>query len=352
MHIAKATAVCFKRIAAFRGDSHAMKNERSEPPMQSDALEADTGATQDDIVTSQVVSSGGGDDPTAQARFFTAGEAFNIKLPRVPRHQFLDECRKAFDPATATGLIPLDLSSELGLSYPATIPMVLTRYIRIRAGEQLSTHFNATGEIYYVFQGSGESRRETETIRWAAGDVFLFPGGADTIHAADDEDCVLWLVTNEPCLAFEKSNAPDPANGVVKPTHYPAARVRAELERVHGLPDADKMAGFAVVFSSVAMEKGRNILPSLSFALNSLPPHRAQRGHRHNATAITLCLQGEHCYSLIDGHRVDWVDNAVMVTPPGEDHSHHNDGDKRMLSLVIQDGGLHYYMRTMGFAYT
>ena len=67
--------------------------------------------------------------------------------------------------------------------------------------------------------------------------------------------------------------------------------------------------------------------------------------------ALTLCLQGEGVYSLVDGERKDWEKHAVMVTPPGAPHSHHNEGDKRMESWVIQDGGPHYYARTTGFAF-
>jgi gentisate 1,2-dioxygenase len=66
---------------------------------------------------------------------------------------------------------------------------------------------------------------------------------------------------------------------------------------------------------------------------------------------LTLCLQGEGVYSLVDGERKDWRQHAVMVTPPGAPHSHHNEGDARMESYVIQDGGLHYYTRTTGFAF-
>jgi gentisate 1,2-dioxygenase len=73
--------------------------------------------------------------------------------------------------------------------------------------------------------------------------------------------------------------------------------------------------------------------------------------HVHNAMALTLCLAGEGCHSLVDGERKDWSRYAVMVTPPGAAHSHHNEGSTRMESWVVQDGGLHYHARTTGFAY-
>jgi len=293
---------------------------------------------------------GSGADPEAHVRYFNSGNAFDIKLPRVPRHQFLAEWKQAFDPATGTALIPLDLSDALGTPYPATVPLALTCYLRLGAGDRMATAFNSTGEVYYVFEGRGTSRRGDHVIAWGSGDIFVFPGGGETVHAAEDEDCVLWAVTNEPELRFHGLRAIAEESSI-PPTYYPAERTLAELEAVHNLPDADKMAGYAVVFSSDAMEASRNILPSLSLAMNSLPPHQAQRAHRHNAVAITVSLEGTNCYSLIEGERIDWRTNAVMVTPPGEVHSHHNDGDGLMRSLIVQDGGLHYYTRTMGFRY-
>jgi hypothetical protein len=47
----------------------------------------------------------------------------------------------------------------------------------------------------------------------------------------------------------------------------------------------------------------------------------------------------------------DWSDFAATVTPPAAVHSHHNRGTGRMLSLVFQDEGLHYYTRTPGFSF-
>ena len=89
----------------------------------------------------------------------------------------------------------------------------------------------------------------------------------------------------------------------------------------------------------------------MTLALNSLPPGDSQRPHVHNSMALTLCTQGEGCYSLIDGERKDWSHHAVMVTPPGAAHSHHNDGNSPMQCLIVQDGGLYYHGRTLGFAY-
>ena len=63
---------------------------------------------------------------TLRARYFDSGNAFALKYPPVPCHQFLAERDRAFDPATGSALIPLDLSERLGLDFPATTPLILT----------------------------------------------------------------------------------------------------------------------------------------------------------------------------------------------------------------------------------
>jgi gentisate 1,2-dioxygenase len=111
------------------------------------------------------------------------------------------------------------------------------------------------------------------------------------------------------------------------------------------------MPGKSVNLGNAALEGSRTTTPTFTLALNSLLPGEAQRGHRHNAVAVTLVLAGEGCYSLIDGERVDWEPHTVMITPPTAFHSHHNDGKELALFLIVQDGGVYYHCRTMGFSF-
>lgn len=288
---------------------------------------------------------------TARARYYSSAEGFNIKHSRIPPHLFLAERDRALDPATPTGLIPLDLSGLLGIDFPATTPLILARYGRIRAGETLTTRFTASGEIYYAIAGSGESASGADTFAWEAGDVFCLPSGNAVTHRAGRTDCLLWIVTNEPELAFERAQAPAPGNAPIQAAHYPADEIRRQLEMVHRLPPEKTMTGKAVTFANASLEKQRTCLPSLTLALNSLPPHESQRAHRHNAVAVTLVVQGTRCHSLVGDTRVDWEKHAVMITPPADMHSHHNEGDELALFLIVQDGGLYYHCRTMGFSY-
>lgn len=288
----------------------------------------------------------------SRARFFNSGNAFNIKLPPVPDGAFTAEPARALDPAAPTGLIACDISDQLGCAFPATTPFVLARYARIRAGEALTTDFVATGSIWYVIEGGGETECGAERFAWSAGDVFLLPGGVPGRHRAGPDGGVLWVVTNEPQLAFEGVRAPAPGAAPTEAVHYPAAEIARQLDRIYEAARDDETAGYALVLSSDRQEAGRNVLPSLTLGMNSLPPASFQRPHRHNSVAVTLVVQGEQCYSSVDGRRKDWSPWATTITPPTAVHSHHNDGGKRAMFLIVQDGGLYYHGRTMGFSFT
>src|SRR5512147_1527 len=85
-----------------------------------------------------------------RARYHIAENGFAFQFPAVPIRQFLQERDIAFDADTPTGPIALDTSEVLGTPYLATTPTILCRYLKVRAGERLSTAFVASGEIFYV----------------------------------------------------------------------------------------------------------------------------------------------------------------------------------------------------------
>lgn len=288
---------------------------------------------------------------TQRARYYSSLDGFNIQKPAVPAHVFVAERERAFDAATPTGLIPCDLSRTLGIAFPATAPLVLARYVKVRAGDQLTTRFAASGALYYVIVGSGESVQGGDAIAWDAGDAFCLPGGAETVHVAGSVDCLLYVVTNEPLLAFERLEPPRPGRAPIEAAHFPADEIARQLDRIHRLAATTDMPGKSISFGTVGLDADHVALPSFTFSLNSLSPGEMQRPHQHNAVAVTLVVQGERCYSLIGGRRVDWQPWTVMITPPAAMHSHHNDGDRLAQFLIVQDGGLHYHARTMGFSY-
>jgi gentisate 1,2-dioxygenase len=293
-------------------------------------------------------------DPVTAAqgrgRFFNTGNAFNVQLPRIPDHLFTAEPIAALAPAAPTGLIACDLSTQLGCPFPATTPFVLARYGRIRSGESLTTHFAASGIICYVISGAGSTETGTERVVWNAGDLFILPGGPAYTHSAS-ADAVLWIVTNEPQLAFEHLRPPAYGDAPTAIVHFTAAEIARQIDTIYDVGRNEEIAGSALIFSSEGQEASRNILPTLTVAMNSLPGGKTQRPHIHNAVAVSLIIKGTQCYSVMDGQRKDWAPWATSITPPTAVHSHHNGGNEQAMFLIVQDGGLFYHARAMGFKF-
>ena len=57
-------------------------------------------------------------------------------------------------------MVPLDLSKELKTDYPVTGPSVLASFVRIEAGESITTSPYATSEFFYVIKGKGHTETE------------------------------------------------------------------------------------------------------------------------------------------------------------------------------------------------
>jgi len=289
--------------------------------------------------------------PAANAVLHAPEAAFKRGLPDVPAHLFARERNLALAPGRPSGLIALDLSAELGLAGPATTPAMLARYVLVRAGEHVAHEFSATGEVHYVIRGQGETESHDVRIVWKAGDVFVLPGAANTCHRASS-DSILLCVTDEPLLAMLCVPAPDAAaNRAVKPAHFSAASIDAQLDLIHRRTGPQKSAGKAVNFFTSASARVVSLLPAMSAGMNTLEPGGNQRPHRHNAAALTLGIQVEGVHSMVGGQRFDWIAAGVMVTPPLAVHSHHNRGPAMMKSLVLQDGGLYYNLRCPGFSW-
>ena len=290
-------------------------------------------------------------DYARRARFFDSGNAFNLKFAAVPPHSFVAERDRAFEAATGTALIPCDAGAPMGIDFAATTPLVLAHYARIATGESLEIVSRASTELYYVIDGAGRSTQGRDQIRWRTGDVFCFPGGRRGVHESLGGDAILWLVTNEPQLAFERFRPPSAEEALVQPVHYPAAVIEAQLSRAYKKLVGQRTPGLAVILSSEELEERRSVSPTLTLAMNQLPPGGSQIPHRHNSVAVALVIDGPDTYSKIDGVRVDWAPYATMITPPGAVHSHHNEGHKAARWLIAQDGGLYYHCRTLGFQY-
>ena len=165
--------------------------------------------------------------------------------------------------------------------------VVIEHPIAGNSGEELRAKFVASGEIYYVISGAGESRNGADTIEWGEGDVFCFPGGGESVHRAEGRDCLLFCVTNEPLLAFERLRAPLPGQAAFEATHWPAQEIERQFQDVYDRPDSDNTTGHSVQFSTAAMAPAKNEAPRRAHSCSSHTrfSNQSHQSDRHQARA-------------------------------------------------------------------
>ncbi len=260
-----------------------------------------------------------------------------------------------------TRVIPLDLSAELGIAEgPATSPALLASFLRILAGEQLSTAPNATSQLYYVLYGSGFSAVNGSLVRWEKGDFFTLPAGSVSTHHAD-ADAVLYWVTDEPLMRYLGVQATTPR---FHPTKFARADAVAELQRIAAAPGSNDKSRVSVLLANADQEQTLTITHVLWAMFGLLPVGQVQRPHRHQAVALDLILDCEPgCFTLlgdrldergeiVDPIRIRWEPGGAFVTPPGKWHAHHNESGAPAHLVPVQDAGLHTYLRSLDIRFT
>ncbi len=283
-------------------------------------------------------------------------------VPRVPIERFPARLHQG----PGSRIVPLDLSAALAVDHPATSPALLAAFVVLDPGDTLTTHPDATSELYYCIEGAGASTfvrtpdggaPRTGTVPWATGDIVTLPAGCTTEHTADPGTrCVLYRVTDAPLLAYLGVR---PGAARFAPTRYPAATSLARLAEVADHPDAGDRNRVSILLGNAALPRTLTVTHTLWAMLGVLPVDRVQRPHRHQSVALDLivsCAPG--CYSLVgatvdgagdivDPVRVPWEGGGAFVTPPGLWHSHHNESGAPAYLLPIQDAGLHTYLRSL-----
>ncbi len=296
------------------------------------------------------------EDWSGEARYFEYSQAADPirsgHTSPVPLRQFSPSLYES----GPSRIIELDVSRELGLSVgPATSPGLLANFIRINAGDRISTEPNATSELYYVVRGHGYSAVNGSLIDWEQGDFLTLPAGSKSGHYAEG-DAVLYWVTDAPLLRFLGVTASEPRFVATK---FPRARSIAELGDAANAPDAQNKSRVSVLLANSNQEQTLTITHVLWAMFGLLPPGAHQKAHRHQSVALDLILDcPPGCYSLvgkstddrgniIDPIRVDWEPGGAFITPPGLWHAHVNESDRAAHLIPIQDAGLQTYLRSL-----
>ncbi|MEM1424977.1 MAG: hypothetical protein AAGF75_00270 [Cyanobacteria bacterium P01_H01_bin.130] len=278
-------------------------------------------------------------------------KAANPNLPAVPIRAFPASLHQT----GTTAIVPLDLSADLETPYLATTPNLLANYIEIAPGDTLRSHAISSSEVFYVMRGSGSTETEFGTIQWTAGDSFTLPANGGATHWAAEDSALYW-VHDAPMLAYL---GVQPSAPRFKPAFYSGEYLQGEINRIREEGIRRKLNRNGIILGNPDSAETRTVTHTMWSLYNLVPPHSAQKPHRHNSVALDLGVFAQgNTYTLI-GDRLDddgniinpvkmmWETHGVFVTPPGLWHSHHNESDEDAFVFPVQDAGMQTYMRTL-----
>lgn len=299
---------------------------------------------------------------TAKALLFDYRQAANPVRPGltdpIPLHRW-DAALHAQGP---TGILPLDLSAELGCASPATSPGLAAHFLRIEAGDRLNAAAAATSSLFFVLSGQGTCRRGPEAgaaegaeLNWQVGDLFVLPAGA-TPELSASQTSVLYWVNDAPLLRYLGVQPQAPR---FEATLYPAAWLQAELQRLAAAPGSRQSNRLSLLLANRDLPSTRTVTHVLWAMYGMVPAGATQAPHRHQSVALDLIIDCDPgCYTLVgtdldaegrirNPQRIDWQAGGVFVTPPGYWHAHVNASGRVANLLPIQDAGLQTYLRTL-----
>ncbi len=272
-------------------------------------------------------------------------------ISRVPYHSFHSEL---YD-SGSTRIVPLDLSKDLGVDYPATGPGLLANFLRIEGGERLSVNPNATSQVFYVLEGKGTVSQAESAFSFAEGDFFALPGGDEAVLAAD-ATARIYYVNDGPLLNYLGTQV---SRQRFQPTLYPADRAKEELKKVAAAPGASQRNRISVLLGNANFPQTRTVTHSMWAMFGVVAPHTVQKPHRHQSIALDFipdCKPGVYTLvgtevdeegNIVDPVRVDWTPGMAFVTPPGYWHAHFNESDEVAYVIPLQDAGLQTYLRSL-----
>ena len=286
----------------------------------------------------------------ARGRFFNTGNAFNVQLPPVPDHLFTAEPVAALDPGAdrADRVRPL---APTGLPVPGH-HAAGAGALRAHPSRRNADH-RIRGQRHHLPTSSRHRQTQARPATSTGTPATCSSCRAASLHACGcRDDAVLWVVTNEPQLAFENLRAPAAATLPPRSCTIAAGEIARQIDLIYEIGRTAEIPGSALIFSAGAA--------------GSQPQHPADADGRDELAAgrpvaaaasaqlgggVSLIIKGDACYSVMDGSRKDWAPWATSITPPTAVHSHHNGGNEQAMFLIVQDGGIFYHARAMGFEF-
>jgi len=277
--------------------------------------------------------------------------AVNPPMPSIEVLAYSSELHKKGE----SRVIPIDLSKNLEINYPATTPNLIANFIKISNGDAVTTEVQATSQLFYVIRGKGRTQFENGSIEWSEGDLFTISADQQCLHTSEADSALYW-VSDAPLLNY-LGVAPNQKR--FEPVLYSKEFLTQELEKTRAQGTGRNRTG--ILLSNPNFPKTMTITQTLWALYNVLPAGIVQKAHRHNSVALDYCVSaGPNTYTLIakdideNGNLINpvkamWEPGAMFITPPGWWHSHHNDSNEDAIVLPIQDAGLIMNMQVLDF---
>jgi gentisate 1,2-dioxygenase len=298
---------------------------------------------------------------TCKARYFEYSKAANPiaigATTPVPPSRF---SRELYEDG-ATRVIPLDESTKLKTTNPATSPALLANFVRINTNEKIETSEKVTSQLFYIIKGKGSSVVHGKQLAWKAGDFITLPFLKESVVHHATEETIMYWVHDSPLMQYLGVT---PTTQRFEPTLFPKEVAEEELRKVRQDPEAKKRSRVSVLLANAEHDQTLTITHVLWAMFGFLEKGTSQPAHRHQSVALDLILECKPgCYSLMGEEvdengeiknpvRVEWEPYSAFITPPGMWHSHHNESDGDAHLIPIQDAGLQTYLRSLDIQFT
>ncbi|CAF0760729.1 unnamed protein product [Adineta ricciae] len=277
----------------------------------------------------------------------------NVRPPHKPVPA-ISHPAKLHEECNTTKDIPLDLSSSLGLDYPASCPNLLAGYIHVKANDTFKQDcvLCCTSLCLYVIRGHGTTKIFDEgAVAWSKGDVLVIPYQTRALEHSTIDDTVFYYVHDGPLLKYLRVT---PSSKAFPTTVFREKLLKDKVENIREKPGSEHANRLGTLIGNPETSETKSLTHTLWALLNVLPANSMQKPHRHNAVALDLVTYAPEgkCYTLVGDEldengqiknpiRLDWESGGAFTTPLGLWHSHHNESeDEDAWILPVQDAGL------------
>ncbi len=283
-----------------------------------------------------------------------SGHAPQVPITRFGPEIYLDQ---------PTGVVPLDLSEELGIKTGAATSPALLGQLPAHPRRRADRH-QPERHLAAVLRALRAGLRGGQRPAGQVGEGRLFdparryPLG---VLRRRTETAMYW-VHDEPLLRYLGAEATQPR---FRATKFRRSDAVAKLEEIASRPGANDKSRVSVLLANANQEQTLTITHVLWAMFGVLPPNQEQRPHRHQSVALDLILDAppSGCYTLlgtrldergdiVDPIRVDWQAGGAFTTPPGMWHAHYNETDEPAHLIPIQDAGLQTHLRSLDIKFT